>query len=410
MYLRSPTSTTCDTGQRPSRGNQEDQGAPRETRPGSPAYPHELHSSSQHQPQFSTSLTLLEGRPPEDHQQPGVHHSEDHNPGAHHREDLNGSLVQSPTELHIYRSQSPTLPSANPALVNSYPNRSVHNYSPPGSSHPQAQEDQEHRLEELTNLHCRDTGSYSTNNNQRRYTNLSPPVFRIPEVCSSTTPPPAPPIADTPFAPLHTSSPNNHRSVEEGSASATFRLTDFTEPGYKLDLQSGQLQIHLDLSSAGDVLNLSSLPPQDHHEPSGTSSTLKDSISRCNNNNVDVNNQNTVVPNDHDSGYINSNYYDMSTSNLTNMEDSETTQSVYPYPFTANTGSATTGGGTAGAAGNPSSSPYLTRGYDLYSPSLYSQYYQNYPWPQPQGKICYIFFGLVKGFQMESNTKDTIQN
>ena len=168
---------------------------------------------------------------------------------------------------------------------------------------------------------------------------FSPPVFRLSEVCS-----PAPETTEAQFTPLQASSP---LSKED---SATFRLADLSEPGYKLDLQSGQLQIHLDLSS-GDVLNLSALPEAETGSP-------------------------LPPPPPPDSSFVQPTYYEMS-STVSSMDESESSQSIYPYTFNGAGGAAS---GSSGA-GNASSPYNLSNRYsDLYSPSLYSQYYQgSYP-------------------------------
>ena len=178
--------------------------------------------------------------------------------------------------------------------------------------------------------------------------NVSPPVFRLSEVCS-----PVPGGSETQFPSLdHAASSPSQR---EDSAASSFRLSDLSEPGYKLDLQSGQLQIHLDLST-GDVINLTSLP--EAGSPGGAAA-------------------------EQDSSYVQPPaYYEMSTS-VSAMDDTEAAQSVYPYFNTASGGGGNGGASAAApAASNTSSSPYnLSNRYsDLYSPSLYSQYYQSgYP-------------------------------
>ena len=411
---RSPTSTSCE-----ERGVEAQRHHPhyniesrdQEVDPGGQPEYHHTREGLSPPPQSPTTLTVLGSSGDKEDL-----HTHDHNQLStvdhHHSEALGaGSLVQSPTELHIYRSSSPSLPSANPALVNSYPNRAADtpgtntvecdNYTAPTVSlHIDPHADphghnlvsrHHHHYQELTPV-----GSYQVEQQERSYTNLSPPVYRIPEACSSSTPPleAASLTVSSGFTPLHTSSPNNNQvtSIQEETtspASSTFRLSDFSEPGYKLDLQSGQLQIHLDLSSAGDVLNLTSL-----HPAAAQHQTNNNSPCHNNNNNIDLNNSTT---HDQDSGYINSNYYDISgegtgTPGVTNMEDTDTPQSAYPYTFNGAAGNGTAGNGGAAAGNNPSSSPYLSRGYDLYSPSLYSQYYHNYPWTQPQGKQNFLIY------------------
>ena len=186
-----------------------------------------------------------------------------------------------------------------------------------------------------------------------RFNASSPPLFRISEVCSPS---------GAQFTPLESSSP----APKEDS----FRLCDLSEPGYKLDLQSGQLQIHLDLSS-GDVLNLSALPEAEAGSP---------------------------LPQP-DSSFIQPTYYEMS-STVSSMDESESTQSIYPY-FN---GSGAASASAAGGAGNASSSPYnLSNRYsELYSPSLYSQYYQSgYPsWAGAQPSGIYSTYLFILTFLM----------
>ena len=190
---------------------------------------------------------------------------------------------------------------------------------------------------------------------ESRFSSVSPPLFRLSEVCSPV------PESETHFTPLDSSSPSHK------DESSSFRLSDLSEPGYKLDLQSGQLQIHLDLSS-GDVLNLSALPEGDTGSPHP----------------------------EQDSSFIQPTYYEMS-STVSSMEDSESSQTIYPY-FNS-----TGGSGSAPLSAN-SSSPYnLSNRYsDLYSsPSLYSQYYQSgYPsWAGAQAPGKQIILMFLKIFK-----------
>ncbi len=137
------------------------------------------------------------------------------------------------------------------------------------------------------------------------------------------------------------------------AATATFRLSDLAESGYRLDLQSGQLQIHLDLST-GDVLNLSGVVTE--AEP-GSSPLLEAGESTA---------------------YLQPAYYDMSSTVVTAMDDTESAaaHSAYPAYFSS---SAAGGGGSLGgsalSANASSSSPY-NRYSELCNPSLYSTYYQ----------------------------------
>ena len=186
-----------------------------------------------------------------------------------------------------------------------------------------------------------------------RFSSDSPPIFRLSEVCSPVS------GSDSQFTPLGSSSPTN-----KDDDTGAFRLSDLSEPGYKLDLQSGQLQIHLDLST-GDVINLTSLPE-------------------------------AGSPAEQDSTYVQPTYYEMSAS-VSGMDESETSGSIYPYFNTAGSLGAT----AASAPSNTSSSPYnLSNRYsELYSPSLYSQYYQTgYPsWAgaQTPGQQMWTFKEIV---------------
>ena len=152
---------------------------------------------------------------------------------------------------------------------------------------------------------------------------------------------------------------NDPTAATNATTTATFRLSDLAESGYRLDLQSGQLQIHLDLST-GDVLNLSGVVSE--ADP-GSSPLLEPGESTA---------------------YLQPAYYEMSSSSVAAMEDTESaaaaSHSAYPAYFNSSS-SAASSGGVAGSAlsTNASSSPYnLTNRYnELYSPSLYSQYYQS---------------------------------
>ena len=171
--------------------------------------------------------------------------------------------------------------------------------------------------------------------------------------------------------------PGGGESVSTTTTTATFRLSDLAESGYRLDLQSGQLQIHLDLST-GDVLNLSGVVSE--AEP-GSSPLL------------DSGGESTAA-------YLQPAYYDMSSSSsvaaATTMEDTEASaHSSYPTYFNSSSAAAVaaaggSGGGVAGSAlanNASSSSPYhLANRYgELYTPSLYSQYYQSgYSWAGAQ--------------------------
>jgi hypothetical protein len=146
------------------------------------------------------------------------------------------------------------------------------------------------------------------------------------------------------------------------TTTATFRLSDLAESGYRLDLQSGQLQIHLDLST-GDVLNLSGVVSE---AETGSSPLLE--------------------AGETSTAYLQPAYYDMSGTVATSMDDTETAAAHSAYTAYFNSSSA---GGAVGVAGggsalsmNSSSSPYaLTNRYsDLYSP-----YYQSgYSWAGAQ--------------------------
>ena len=143
------------------------------------------------------------------------------------------------------------------------------------------------------------------------------------------------------------------------TTTATFRLSDLAESGYRLDLQSGQLQIHLDLST-GDVLNLSGVVSE---AEAGSSPLLEAGETSA--------------------AYLQPAYYDMSGTVATSMDDTETAAAHSAY--TAYFNSSSSGGGAVGGAAlsmNSSSSPYaLTNRYsDLYSP-----YYQSgYSWAGAQ--------------------------